>query len=237
MPEKINKTDLEKALSAANKNAALGADIDLNNYKIPAPDKPDNIDPSRLSLKDKEKMLSTGVMLDAPRQRMGTFIQIDNTPVHYSAKQDGVEVLAISQAKEKYDWFGDYWWKAVAVDTDKYTAHVELNKSNGYFIRTLPGAKTTYPIQACLYLNKVGAVQDVHNIIIAEEGSELHIITGCTTSLHNEPGLHIGVSEFYIKKGAKVTFTMIHNWEPAIGVRPRTGVILSKITGYFSIIM
>jgi len=226
MPEKINSSNLEKARAAANKRASLGADIDLNSYKIPASEKPVNTDPSKLSAKDKGKMLSTGVMLDDPTQRMGTFIQIDNTPIHYSAKQDGVEVMAISQAKEKYDWFGDYWWKAVAVDTDKYTAHVELNESNGYFIRTLPGAKTAFPIQACLYLNKVGAIQDVHNIIIAEEGSELHIITGCTTSLHNEPGLHIGVSEFYIKKGAKVTFTMIHNWEPAIGVRPRTGVII-----------
>ena len=226
MPEKINNTNLEKARVAANKRASLGIDIDLNSYNIPTPDKAINTDPSRLSAKDKEKMLATGVMLDDPSQRMGTFIQIDNTPVHYSAKQDGVEIMAISQAKEKYDWFGDYWWKAVAVDTDKYTAHVELNEANGYFIRTLPGAKTTFPIQACLYLNKVGAIQNVHNIIIAEEGSELHIITGCTTSLHNEPGLHIGVSEFYIKKGAKVTFTMIHNWEPAIGVRPRTGVII-----------
>ncbi len=226
MPEKINSSNLEKARAAVNKRAALGADIDLNNYNSPAHEKPVNTDPSELSAKDKEKMLATGVILDDPSQRMGTFIQIDNTPVHYSAKQDGVEVMAVSQAKEKYDWFGDYWWKAVSVDADKYTAHVELNESNGYFIRTLPGAKTTFPIQACLYLNKVGAIQDVHNIIIAEEGSELHIITGCTTSLHNEPGLHIGVSEFYIKKGAKVTFTMIHNWEPAVGVRPRTGVII-----------
>ncbi|MDD4873567.1 MAG: SufD family Fe-S cluster assembly protein [Dehalococcoidales bacterium] len=75
-------------------------------------------------------------------------------------------------------------------------------------------------------MNKAGAIQDVHNIIIAEEGSELHIITGCTTSLHNERGLHIGVSEFFIKKGAKVTFTMIHNWTLGMGVRPRTGIII-----------
>ncbi len=226
MPEKLNKTNLEKARAAANKNASIGKDIELSKYIIDSVEKPQNIDPSALPVEDKERMLSTGVMLDDPAQRSGTFIQMGNTPVHYSQKQDGIEVMAVSRAKEKYDWFGDYWWHAVSVDTDKYTAHVELNNADGYFIRALPGAKTVFPVQACLYLNKIGAVQDVHNIIIAEEGSELHIITGCTTSLHNEPGLHLGVSEFYIKKGAKVTFTMIHNWTPAMGVRPRTGIII-----------
>jgi Fe-S cluster assembly scaffold protein SufB len=226
MPEKLNKTNLEKARAAINKNAIIGNDIVLSSYKDDSTDKPKNIDPSSLSREDKEKMLSTGVMIDDPAQRSGTFIQMGNTPVHFSQKQEGIEIMAVSQAKEKYDWFGDYWWNAVSVDTDKYTAHVELNNADGYFIRALPGAKTVFPVQACLYLNKVGAVQDVHNIVIAEEGSELHIITGCTTSLHNEPGLHLGVSEFYIKKGAKVTFTMIHNWTPAMGVRPRTGIVI-----------
>ena len=68
----------------------------------------------------------------------------------------------------------------------------------------------------------------MHNIIIAEENSELHIITGCTTASNEEAGLHLGVSEFYIKKGAKVTFTMIHNWNPEVVVRPRTGVIIEE---------
>ncbi|MFA5629253.1 MAG: SufD family Fe-S cluster assembly protein [Dehalococcoidales bacterium] len=226
MPEKLNKTDLEKAKAAAEKPASIGNDIELAKYEQISVENPQNIDPSELPAEDKERMLSTGVMLDDPSQRSGTFIQVGNTPIHYSQKQDGIEVLAVSQAKEKYDWFGDYWWKAVAPDTDKYTAHVELNNADGYFIRALPGQKTVFPVQACLYLNKIGAVQDVHNIVIAEEDSELHIITGCTTSLHNEPGLHLGVSEFYIKKGAKVTFTMIHNWTPAMGVRPRTGIII-----------
>jgi Fe-S cluster assembly scaffold protein SufB len=114
------------------------------------------------------------------------------------------------------------------VDTDKYTASVELNPHNGYFIRALPGSKTIYPVQACLYLSKARISQNVHNIIIAEENSELHIIAGCTTALKNEPALHLGISEFYIKRGAKITFTMIHNWNPEIAVRPRSGAIVEE---------
>jgi len=225
---KSPKTNKEKAKAALAKPAPFGEDVDLSTYVSSTDEQPSQVDPFKLPPQAKEQMLEAGVVLDDPGQRAGTFIQMDNAPVHSSVRQEGVEVMAVSHALEKYDWLSDYWWQAVAVDTDKYTANVELNQHNGYFIRALPGYKTVYPVQACLYLAKARLAQNVHNIIIAEENSELHIITGCTTALKEEPGLHLGVSEFYIKKGAKVTFTMIHNWNPEIAVRPRTGVIVEE---------
>jgi len=229
MPEiKSPKSYREKASASAAKPASFGEDIDLSTYISSAEGQAYQADPSELPARDKEQMLAAGVMLDDMRQRSGTFIQIDNTPVHSSIRQEGIEVLPVSQALEKYDWMEDYWWRAVAVDTDKYTASVELNQNDGYFIRALPGYKTTYPVQACLYLAKARLAQNVHNIIIAEEGSELHIITGCTTASRDEPGLHMGVSEFYIKRGARVTFTMIHSWNPEVAVRPRTAAIVEE---------
>jgi len=225
---KSSKSHKDKAKAAAAKPATLGEDIDLNIYTNSAEEQPYQDDPSKFPAQTKEQMLEAGVMLDDVSQRSGTYIQIDNAPVHSSMRQEGVEVMAVSQALEKYDWLADYWWQAVAVDTDKYTANIELSQHDGYFIRTLPGQKTIYPVQACLYLTKARLAQNVHNIIIAEENSELHIITGCTTASKEEPGLHMGVSEFYIKKGAKVTFTMIHSWNPEVAVRPRTGVIIEQ---------
>jgi len=225
---KSSKTYKDKAKAAAAKPAALGEDIDLGIYVSSAEEQPYQADPSKLPAKAKEQMLGAGVILDDPSQRSGTFIQMDNAPVHSSVRQEGVEVMAVSQALEKYDWLSDYWWQAVAVDTDKYTANIELSQHNGYFIRALPGYKTIYPVQACLYLAKARLAQNVHNIIIAEENSELHIITGCTTASNEEAGLHLGVSEFYIKRGAKVTFTMIHNWNPEVAVRPRTAAIVEE---------
>ena len=223
-----SKAHKDKAKAAAAKKAAFGEDIDLGIYISSAEEQPYQPDPSKLPAKTKKRMLEAGVVLDEPGQRTGTFIQMDNAPVHSSVRQEGVEVMAVSQAREKYDWLSDYWWQAVAVDTDKYTASVELNQYNGYFIRTLPGYKTIYPVQACLYLAKARLAQNVHNIIIAEQDSELHIITGCTTASNEEAGLHLGVSEFYIKKGAKVTFTMIHNWNPQVAVRPRSAAIIEE---------
>ena len=224
----LSETHKRKAREAAAKPAAFGEDIDLGIYVSPVTDQPPGVEPSELPAQAKERMLQAGITLDDRSKRAGTFIQMDNAPVHSSVEQEGVEVMAVSQALHKYDWLSDYWWKAVAVDTDKYTANIELNQHNGYFIRTLPGRKTVFPVQACLYLARARLVQNVHNIIIAEENSELHIITGCTTASNEEAGLHLGVSEFYIKKGAKVTFTMIHNWNPEVAVRPRTGVIVEE---------
>ena len=225
---KSSTTYKDRAKAAANKVAALGDDIDLSIYVGSAEEQPYQADLSQLPARAKEQMLGAGVMLDDVSQRSGTYIQMDNTPVHYSIGQEGIEVMAVSQALEKYDWLSDYWWHAVAVDTDKYTANIELSQGDGYFIRALPGYKTVFPVQACLYLAKARVVQNVHNIIIAEEGSELHIITGCTTASRDEPGLHLGVSEFYIKRGARVTFTMIHSWNPETAVRPRTAAIVEE---------
>ena len=229
MPEiKSSKTFKDRAKAAANKPAALGEDIDLSSYVSSAEEQPYQDDPAKLPAKAKEQMLEAGVILDDTSQRSGTYIQVDNAPVHSSVRQEGIEVMAVSQALEKYDWMADYWWQAVAVDTDKYTANVELSQNDGYFIRTLPGCKTTFPVQACLYLAKARLAQNVHNVIIAEEDSELHIITGCTTASGEDPALHLGVSEFYIKRGAKVTFTMIHSWNPEVAVRPRTTAIVEE---------
>jgi len=108
------------------------------------------------------------------------------------------------------------------VDADKYTAKAQLELHDGYVIRALPGSRVIYPVQACLYLDKENLSQYVHNLIIAEEGSELHVITGCATAPHLRRGLHVGISEFFVKKNAKLSFTMIHQWAEEMMVRPRS---------------
>jgi hypothetical protein len=221
------KARLEKAKAAENKKAAVGDNVDLSKYQSQATQKPKNVPTSTIPSEDRNKILATGVMLDDVSKRSGTYVQIDNMPMHTATSQEGIEVMATSQALAKYAWLKDYYWKAVAVDADKYTAHVEMNNADGYFMRALPGVKSVFPVQACLYLARGNSIQDVHNIIIAEEGSELHIITGCSTAGH-EPGLHLGISEFYIKKGARVTFTMLHSWSHDTEVRPRTGAIIEQ---------
>ncbi len=229
--EKVLK---EKARTAANKQARFGEDINLDKYEHVAEALPYKEDLATIPAEAKAQMLQTGVTVDDASKRSGTIIQMDHSVIHSVTKQSDIEIMSTIKALEKYDWLHDYYWKAVSVDADKYTAHVELNPGNGYFIRALPGSKTTFPVQACLYIGKKNLAQSVHNIIIAEEGSELHIITGCTASPSEEDAMHLGISEFYIKKGAKISFTMIHNWSPHVAVRPRTGVVIEDNGVYLS---
>lgn len=217
----------KRAEAAVDKKAPIGEDIDLTKYVKPS-EKYEYVEQlETLSEEERERLLAVGIDTKA-EQRSGSFIQHDTTVRHRHSTQEGVEVMGTAEALAKYDWMEEYWWKAVAVDQDKYTAHVQLHQNDGYFIRTLPGVKTTFPLQACLYLKEEQITQNVHNIIIAEEGSELHIITGCTTGPHVKEGIHLGVSEFFIKKGAKVSFTMIHGWNENVAVRPRTGIIIEE---------
>ncbi|NPB09965.1 MAG: SufD family Fe-S cluster assembly protein [Thermodesulfobacteria bacterium] len=173
--------------------------------------------------------------------RLGTFIQADCQVLSCHCEMpEGVELLPITEALRKYDWLArDYLWKAVPPDKDVFTKITAEDLDNGYFIRIRAGEKVIYPLQACLYIRTDQVAQRVHNIVIVEEGAELHIITGCTTGPHVVSGLHIGVSEFYIKKGGKLTYTMIHEWGEGVHVRPRTGIWVEEkgvmISNYISL--
>ena len=63
----------------------------------------------------------------------------------------------------------------------------------------------------------------MHNIIIAEEDSKSHIITSCVQHSSVQNASHLGISEIYVKKGAMLNFTMIHQWSENTLVRPRSG--------------
>jgi Fe-S cluster assembly scaffold protein SufB len=211
----------DKASGAKNKKAKIGPDIDLDSYSAEVPVHENIKDIKDLSEADKDRMLHAGIDTEEC-ERSGTYIQKDSSPIYAFSHEEGLEVIPIKEALEKLDWVKDYYWKLASVDTDKFTARAHLDLHDGYVIRALPGSKVTFPVQACLYLEKEGSSQNIHNIIIAEEGSELHIINGCATAAHVTNGLHIGVSEFYVKKNAKLSFTMIHHWADKMMVRPRS---------------
>ena len=216
----------QKAEAAKDKAGRYGPDVDLENYTLEAPEYKEK-ELSEIDVVDRERLLNAGVDVTGA-ERSGSFIQVDTSVLHAAPTQKGIEVTSTRKALETYPWLSEYLWNVVPVDTDKYTASAELNFQNGYFVRSLPGVKTVFPVQACLYLKAEDISQNVHNIIIAEEGSELHIITGCATDSPEARGLHIGISEFYVKKNAKITFSMIHNWAESVSVRPRSAIRIEE---------
>ena len=161
--------------------------------------------------------------------RCGSYLQMNQDVVHAECHQEGIEVLWYKKAMEKYDWLKEYNWKAVDKDKDEITKYVAAqNDPKGYVIIAHNGSNNILPIQACLYLGRE-TIQHVHNIIIAEEGAETPYYFGCTSGGHVGQGAaHYGVSEFYIKKNAKISFTMIHTWTENIEVFPRSASIVEE---------
>jgi Fe-S cluster assembly scaffold protein SufB len=216
----------KKAKSALNKPARYGPDLDLSKYR--RIEERGAHTRSDLAKEASEQAIKVGVDL-THKDRAGTYLQVDQGAVLQLVKETYrgvVEVTTTSEALGKHPWLKDYWWKAVPVDADKYTALAELEWDEGYFVRVLPGKKVTMPIQSCLLISNNNLDQNVHNIIILEPGSEAQLITGCSVHPNVKTGLHVGVSEFYIKEDAKLTFTMVHGWAEEMDVRPRTVAIL-----------
>ncbi len=196
-------------------------DVKIENFKTDAGDHAYIPNMSDIEASDAGEYIQIGIDVD-DASRSGSFIQKDHSVIHCNSGQKGVEILGISKALEEYTWLEEYMWQSISPDKDEFTSLAKEKPNGGYFIRSLKDTKIEKPVQACLHIAKDGFSQNVHNIVIAEENSEMHIIAGCSTSSHLTTGLHVGVSEFYVKKGATLKYTMIHDWGDNVYVRPRT---------------
>ena len=68
------------------------------------------------------------------------------------------------------------------------------------------------PLQAYFRINSDKFGQFERTLIIAEEGSDVHYVEGCTAPVYSSSSLHAAVVEIFVKKGAKVRYTTVQNW-------------------------
>ena len=165
------------------------------------------------------------------RKRSGSFIHVDQEALLAKVSEfyEGqVELLSIKDALKKYDWLKNYYGSLISPEKDEYTSMAEEGLHGGYFVRALPGAKIEFPVQACLMIARETFNQNIHNIVIAEENSSINVITGCVTHPVVKRALHIGITEYFVKKGAKLNFTMVHSWNRGVKVRPRSATLIEE---------
>lgn len=216
------------ATAAADKPAALGPDIDVTRFEsISQRDKIASLD--SLEKQIREVALMSGFTAEEKEERSASFFQLDRSPIYekvMDAYDGAIEIMGAEEALRAYpeEMLEKWWWRAVDPGKDKYTALAALHQTEGYFIRVKAGHKIEKPIQACLFISENNVSQNVHNVIVVEDGAEAVVITGCNIHTDVEHGLHAGISEFYVGKGAKLTFTMVHNWGEQFDVRPRTAI-------------
>lgn len=215
----------EKELSRAlDRPAEYGLDLDLSSY-VTEPKEEVKLEESIV-----KRAYEVGVDLSR-KDAAGSFFQVDHSVLLRAIQkkfEKDVELMTIDEAIEKYDWVEELMWNLISPYKDKYTAFVAKNRKGGYFIRVLEGRHVYIPLQACLLLYSPSIMQCIHNLIIAEEGSEAHIVTGCTHHVKSVRGLHLGMTEIYVRRNAKLSLTMVHKWSPGMDVRPRTGILVEE---------
>lgn len=185
----------------------------------------------RNKLDEREIKSLAGAGLDSTeKEREASFLQSDEEVLVSKSLNEGVEIMAMEKALSIYPWIKEYYGQAfggLSMDFPKDTV-------GGYFIRVKPGVHTFFPIQACLFLKKKKFSQKVHNLIIAEENSRVYIITGCAASHAAGENVHLGVSEFFVKKGAYLNFTMIHSWKEDVDVTPMSVAMVDEGATFLS---
>ena len=145
----------------------------------------------------------------------------------------GVIVAPLGEALEKHSWLQEYYWRALPVDTDVYTALVEVyGEGRGYLVYVPPGIRVPQPVYVCLLVTASGETQLLHNIIVLGDGAEATIITGCGASHGAGRVAHIGATEIYLGRGASLNYVMIHSWTRGSEVRPRTAIVLGEGARY-----
>jgi Fe-S cluster assembly protein SufB len=105
-------------------------------------------------------------------------------------------------------WFG----RIIPPNDNKFSALNSATWSGGSFIYVPPGVSVDMPLQAYFRINAENMGQFERTLIIADEGSQVHYIEGCSAPVYSTDSLHSAVVEIQVGKGARVTYTTIQNW-------------------------
>ncbi|MCH7717846.1 MAG: Fe-S cluster assembly protein SufB [Chloroflexi bacterium] len=147
----------------------------------------------------------------------GVEAQYDSEVVYHNIREDlkkqGVIFVDTDTAlREHEDLMRQYFGKIIPANDNKFASLNSAVWSGGSFIYVPPGVKVEMPLQAYFRINTENMGQFERTLIIADEGSEIHYVEGCTAPTYSSDSLHSAVVEIIVKKGAKVRYTTIQNW-------------------------
>ncbi|HEY4668167.1 MAG TPA: Fe-S cluster assembly protein SufB [Tepidiformaceae bacterium] len=147
----------------------------------------------------------------------GVGAQYDSEVVYHNIREDleklGVIFLGMDQGlREHEDIVKEYFGTVVPPNDNRYASLNSAVWSGGSFIYVPKGVKVDIPLQAYFRINTQNMGQFERTLIIADEGSQVHYVEGCTAPIYSSDSLHSAVVEIIVKKGARVRYTTIQNW-------------------------
>jgi Fe-S cluster assembly protein SufB len=196
----------------------LLADVDYDNihYFVRASEKssrtwddvPDDIKNTfdRLGIPEAERKFLAGVGA-----------QYESEVVYHQVREDlekqGVVFMDMdSGLREHEDLVREYFATVIPSNDNKLAALNSAVWSGGSFVYVPPGVHVEMPLQAYFRINTENMGQFERTLIIADEGSYVHYVEGCTAPVWTSDSLHSAVVELIAKPGARIRYTTVQNW-------------------------
>ncbi len=147
----------------------------------------------------------------------GVTAQYESEVVYHKNREDleaqGVLFSDMDTALREYpELLREYFGKIIPPNDNKFSALNSSAWSGGSFIYVPPGVQVEMPLQAYFRINAENMGQFERTLIIADEGSQVHYIEGCSAPTYTSDSLHSAVVEIVVKPSARVTYTTIQNW-------------------------
>src|SRR6478672_4240249 len=156
---------------------------------------------------------------EAEKQRLvaGVAAQYESEVVYHQIREDLEEKGVIfvdtdTGLREHEDLFREYFTSVIPAGDNKFASLNTAVWSGGSFIYVPKGVQVDIPLQAYFRINTENMGQFERTLIIADEGSYVHYVEGCTAPIYSSDSLHSAVVEIIVKKNARVRYTTIQNW-------------------------
>jgi len=132
-------------------------------------------------------------------------------------EEQGILFCDMDTALREYpELVKQYFGTVIPPGDNKFSALNSAVWSGGSFIYVPPCVECEMPLQAYFRINAEYAGQFERTLIIADEGSKVHYIEGCSAPVYTSDSLHSAVVEIIVKPSAHVTYTTIQNWSPNV---------------------
>src|ERR687887_974561 len=147
----------------------------------------------------------------------GVGAQYESEVVYHQVREDlekqGVQFLDMdSGLREHEDIVREYFATVIPPNDNKLAALNSAVWSGGSFVYVPPGVHVEMPLQAYFRINTENMGQFEPTLIIADEGSYVHYVEGCTAPVYSTDSLHSAVVEIVAKPKARVRYTTVQNW-------------------------
>ncbi len=147
----------------------------------------------------------------------GVTAQYESEAVYHSIREDleeqGVIFLDMDSGLKQYpEIVKKYFATVVPASDNKFSALNTAVWSGGSFIYVPKGIHVAMPVQAYFRINAKNMGQFERTLIIADEGSSINYVEGCTAPTYSTDSLHSAVVELIAMKGAKIRYSTIQNW-------------------------